>query len=157
KKTLQAAIDRRVIPAMTDAQLKALSERIARFKLEYALRVPSPGSTAALGDQLDTMRSPPTVAQQLALAGAAGSLRPDDPKLAEKIAAVPGFDGDAAAVARTLRLGALTGKHLPLMTALQYRFQDTADDGGTLHALAQIRPDEWIDLAYAHGTPDGAS
>jgi hypothetical protein len=157
KKTLQAAIDRRVIPAMTDAQLKALSERIARFKLEYALRVPSPGSTAALGDQLDTMRSPPTVAQQLALAGAAGSLRPDDPKLAEKIAAVPGFDGDAAAVARTLRLGALTGKHLPLMTALQDRFQDTADDGGTLHALAQIRPDEWIDLAYAHGTPDGAS
>jgi hypothetical protein len=62
--------------------------------------------------------------------------------------------GDAIGVARTLRLRALTEGNLPLMKALQSRLAGESD-GTTLRPLAALRPDEWIDLVYTYGTPDG--
>ena len=63
--------------------------------------------------------------------------------------------GDRGGVARTLRLGALTGGHVPLAHALQRRPQFSDERTGTLLPLAALRPDEWLDLAYTHGTPNG--
>ena len=41
--------------------------------------------------------------------------------------------------------------------ALQDRLQQAEENDGTLRPLATMRPDEWIDLAYAHGAPDGVA
>lgn len=152
--TLKTAIGRQLIPAISISDQERITESIKQFKLDHVLRSPTPGTMAGLGDLLATLPSPPALDQQLALAAAVNALRPDDPQLVEKVAAVAGFDGDAAAVARTLRLGALTARHLPLTKALQARLQQAEENEGTLRPLAMMRPDEWIDLAYAHGTPE---
>ena len=90
-----------------------------------------------------------------AIADALTDLSSDDPQLASQIAGACGFDGDEVGVARTLRLAALTGGHLPIMQALQLRLQQAGENGATLQPLAALAPDEWLDLAYTHGTPEG--
>ena len=106
------------------------------------------------GDLLATLPVPLSPAQQRALATAATGLRPDDPQLVKRIGELPGFNGNAAVrAARTLRLGALTHGNLSLTRALQDLLAD--EQTGTLAFLTTLRPDEWLDLAYTHGTPDG--
>ena len=39
--------------------------------------------------------------------------------------------------------------------ALQDRIQHAGESDGTLRPLAALRPDEWLDLAYTHGVPEG--
>src|SRR5205823_211679 len=39
--------------------------------------------------------------------------------------------------------------------ALQLRLRREEDSEGTLRALAAVQPDEWLDLTYTHGTPEG--
>jgi hypothetical protein len=151
---LAAAVAQRLIPAISDADQELIRQSIEQLRQEQFLQDPPRGSQAALGDLLATMPSPPDPGQQRALAAAVGDLRPDDPRLVEKIGAVPGFDGDAAAVARTLRLGQLTGGQLALTKALQDRLQAVKDNDGSLRPLAAIHADDWIDLAYTHVTPD---
>jgi hypothetical protein len=153
-KKLVAAIAQRLIPAISAADQKLIRQAIEQLQQEQLLQDPLPGSQAGLGDLLGTMPSSPDPNQQRALASAMGNLQPDDPRLVEKIGAVAGFDGDAAAVARTLRLGNLTGGQIALTKALQGRLQDAKDADGSLRPLAAIPADEWIDLAYTHVTPD---
>jgi hypothetical protein len=103
---------------------------------------------------LATVPVPLDLSQRRVIAGAVTELRPDDPQLVERIAAIPGFNGDASGVARALRLGELTAGHLPMVEALQSRLKATDDSEGTLSPLAALSADEWLDLAYEHGTPD---
>ena len=118
--------------------MRAIEAAIERIQHERALDAPAPGSAASakLGDLLATMADKLGAAQERVIAAGAAGLRPDDRRLADKIAALPGFDGDASPVARTLWLGALTGGHLPLVRALQ----DPAALGGGATSAFDLRP-----------------
>jgi hypothetical protein len=153
--TLNAAIAQGVIPLSSSASLKVIGRRSEQFKLDRVLQSTPPYSASSLGDLLATLPVPLNLDQQRVIAGVVTDLRPDDPQLVNRIADVAGFDGDAVGVARTLRLGALTGGHLPLARALQLRLQHDEEREGGLRPLATLRPDEWLDLAYTHGTPEG--
>jgi hypothetical protein len=141
-----------VIAPRTEDDLASIRERIEEIKLDLVLELPAPGTTAKLGELLTTTAVPLDRGQQRALARVAGELRPDDPGLFERVAAVPGFDGDAAGVARALRLGAIAGGHVPMVRALQSLLGDEQE--GALKPLTAVGTDELIDLAFTHGSPD---
>jgi hypothetical protein len=144
---LKASIEQQIVPPISNSMKDSVRERIEQIKLDLVLKTP-----ANLGELLATLPVPLTLTQQRAIIAAIADLRPDDPQLVKRIAEVSGFDGDAIAVASALRLGALTGCHLAMVQALQLRLQAEESDG-TLRPLAALRPDEWLDLVYTHGTP----
>lgn len=151
--TVRAAIAQGIVPSNID---DGLSTRIEQIKSDRVLRAPALGTRATLRDLLATLPTSLNLDQQRAIA-AATDLRPDDPKLVERIKRIAGFEDDALAVGVThsLRLGVLTAGHLPLAHALQSRLQLAGENKGTLLPLTALRPDEWLDLAYTHGAPDG--
>ena len=151
---LARAGESRAIPGRTADDLASIRERIDAVKLDLVLEAPAPGTSARLDELLSTMPIPLDRADQRAVAGAASELRADDPELRERVAAMPGFDGDAAGVARALRLGVLTGGHLPIVRALQSVLADERE--GTLEPLVAFGTDQLIDLAFTHGSPDPA-
>jgi hypothetical protein len=155
--TLTAAIKQEIVPSNVAENPPALSGLFDQIKLDRLLRAPTLGTPAPLSDLLDTLPANLTLNtdQKRVLAGAVANLHANDPQLVDQIKNLPGFNGDAASVARTLRLGALTFGHLPLVAALQSRLDDAKESEGTLKPLAALRPDVWLDLAYTHGTPDG--
>ena len=104
----------RAIPPRGQAAIDAAIVAIHALKVARELKSAGVGHSASLGDLLATLPAPPGIDQQRALASAVGTLRADDPHLVEAIADVAGFEGDPVEVARTLRIGALTGGHLPL-------------------------------------------
>jgi hypothetical protein len=53
------------------------------------------------------------------------------------------------------RLAALTRGNVSLTHALQRLLANEAE--GSLRPLAALRPAEWLELVYAHGTPDGST
>ena len=152
---LRRAVDGGVVPARIAEDLEGVGARIEQLKLDHVLQMPVLGTPATLGDLLGTLATPLDLDQQRAIAGAVSDLRPDDSQLVERIGRVTGFDGDPAAVARTFRLGALTGGDLAMTGALQSMPALAEDTQGSLAPLAALRPDEWLDLAYAHGPSDG--
>jgi hypothetical protein len=151
---LRTAVDTASVPARITDDLETIRTQIDEVKLDIVLQAPAPGTTAGLGNLLATVPVPLDLSQRRVIAGAVTELRPDDPQLVERIAAIPGFNGDASGVARALRLGELTAGHLPMVEALQSRLKATDDSEGTLSPLAALSEDEWLDLAYTHGTPD---
>jgi hypothetical protein len=154
--TLSTAIERGIVPSSAGADLDSLRKRIEQVKLDRVLQAPTLGTGARLGDLLATLPVPLNVDQARAIAATAPELRPDDPNLVNRIADISGLERNAAVgVAHTLRLGALTGGYLPLAQALQDRLQSAGESDGTLRPLAALRPDEWLDLAYTHGVPEG--
>jgi len=155
--TLRASIEQQIVPPISSSIQDNIQAQIEQLKLDLVLRAPALGTTASLGDLLATLPTPLNLDQQRVIAAAVTDLRLDDTQLVNRIADISGFDGDAVGVARTLRLGALTGGHVPLAQALQHRPQLAEEPEGTLRPLAALRPDEWLDLAYAHGTPNGSA
>ncbi len=152
--TLKAAIEQSFVPANLSANLDGISARIEQLKSDHILKSPRLGIMSSLADLLATLPMPLNLDQQRAIAAVGTDLRAEDPQLVERIAALSGFDGsNAVAVARTLRLDALTEGHIPLVRDLQLRLVDERE--GTLRPLAALLPDEWLDLAYTHGTPNG--
>jgi Tc toxin complex TcA C-terminal TcB-binding domain/Neuraminidase-like domain len=151
--TLTDAIRQGIVPPSVAEDPVSLSEQFDQIKLDRKLQAPTQGTPAPLSSLLATLPDKLALSadQQRAVAGALANLSTNDPQLLVKIAAIPSFTGNAAVVARTLRLGALTGGNLPLTQALQSNFSDEAE--GTLLPLTTLRPDEWIDLVYTHGTP----
>ncbi|HLG55464.1 MAG TPA: neuraminidase-like domain-containing protein [Vicinamibacterales bacterium] len=156
---LHTAVNERLVPSASAAVLDGMKARIEQIKLDLRIKAPQPGSIATLGDLLATLPTPLDVDQQRALARVVTDLRPDDPKLVDRIADLPGFksNGHAVEVARTLRLGALTRGNVPLAHALQRRTQLGDEAEATLRPLTTMRSDEWLDLAYTHGTPNGST
>ena len=155
--TLSTAITQGIVPSNIGADLGSMRAQIEQIKLDRVLQTPTLGTTTSLGDLLATLPALLNLDQQRAIAAAVTELRPDDLELVKRIAGIPGFDGDAVGVARTLRLGALTGAHVPLVEALQHRLQFAEEPEGTLRPLAMLRRDEWHDLVYTHGTPNDSA
>jgi hypothetical protein len=151
---LGRAVDAGIVPTWIVDELPAIRTRIEDVKLDLVLDAPVPGSSASLRLLLDTVPARPSREQQRAIAAVAPDLRPDDPRLVERIAAVPGFEGDAAGVARALRLDAVTGGHVSMVGALQSLLADERE--GTLRPLVAADVDTLVDLAYTHGSPDPA-
>src|SRR5205807_10273001 len=62
---------------------------------------------------------------------------------------------EARQVEQTVRLAQLTGFNSPVLTALQPVVAE--DQDASLRGLAAMGPNDWLDLAYAHGAPEGSS
>jgi len=155
--TLNTAIVQNIVPASLGADQAGLRKWIGQNQADRALEAPVPGTTTRLSDLLATLPTSLNVDQQRAIATAIAELRPEDPGLVKRISDLPDFDGEAIPVARALRLGALTAGHLPLAHALQRRSEIANEHEGTLRPLAALRRDDWLDLAYTHGTPEGTT
>jgi hypothetical protein len=151
--TLESSLRDDLVPPSDASSIDAAVNAIHAVRVARVLKPSPAGEAPSLGDVLSTMPDPLNEDQQRVLAAAASELHPDDPQLVKAISDLPGFDGDAPAVARTLRLDALTGGHLPLVIALHPLVQ--SDEEGSLLPLAAVRRDQWLDLVYAHGTPAG--
>lgn len=164
--TLKRALQERIVPSDLRPQLDAIGERIDRIKRDRELQAPGPGTSAKLGDLLATMPEALSSQQERALAAAAPALRADDRRLADKIADLPGFEGGAnaaAAAARTLWLGALSGGHLPLISELQDSGSIGSGTGETpafdLRPFTRLQAADWRAVLERHrpdGTPIGA-
>ena len=155
---LQDAIRRQIVAARVGDVIDVIEAAIRHRQAARALKAPRFGggsAAASLVDMLALLPTPPGLESQLALADAADALRHDDPKLVERIAAIRGLADTAQSVARVLRLGVLTEGNVPLARALLLRLADDGEADGALKPLAALRPDEWIDLAHAHGVPGG--
>jgi Tc toxin complex TcA C-terminal TcB-binding domain/ABC toxin N-terminal region/Neuraminidase-like domain len=148
----RAAMDQHIVPRVGGDDLERITARIEQLKLEFALQAPRSGTPSSLGALLGTLPAPPSPDQQRAIAAVAAELRPDDPQLVNRIRETPGFTGDAVGVARTLRLSALTGDHLPMVQALQPYLAE--DREGALRPLASLGAGKLLDLAYTYGAPD---
>jgi hypothetical protein len=157
--SLTTAVAQRIVPSGIAADLDGVRTLVERTKMDRVLRAPALGTTTSLGELLGTLPAPLDLNRQRELAAVVTELRPDDPELMKRIAGIPGFAGKGVApkVARTLRLAALTDGHAPLAQALQRRPQLAKESEGALLPLTTLRLDEWIDLAYTHGTPPGMS
>lgn len=157
--TLKMANEQQIVPSDIGEGLDKISACLEQIKLDSVLQAPVLGTAASLRDLLDTLPEPLNPLQQHAIAATVADLRPEDPNLVDRIRSIPGLEGDATKVARTLRLGALTNGDVPLMQALQSRFQNgaTTEDEETLRPLAALRPDEWINLAIVHGSLEGTT
>src|SRR6185369_5464544 len=104
------------------------------------------------------MPVPLNVDQKRAIAATSSEFRADDPNLVDKISSSVGLEHSAAVgVAHALRLGDLTGGHVPLAEALQLRLAQAEENEGTLRPLTAMRSDDWLDLVYAHGVPEGTT
>jgi hypothetical protein len=153
--TFNAAIQQNIVPSSLSSDSDKIAKQIEHLQRESVLQAPALGTRASLRSLLAISPSPLTQADQHVLAAAMNDLHPEAADLVQRITKIPNFQGDAVGVAQALRLGALTGGHIPLAQALQLRLRQAEEREGTLRPLAMIRRDEWIDLAYAHGTPDG--
>jgi hypothetical protein len=153
------AVNRIIIPSSVAANPSVLSMLLDEVKLDHVLQARNVRTAAPLTDLLGTLPAQLSVNQdqQRILAGAVNNLSPNDPQLVDAIKKLPGFEGDAASVARTLKLSVLTAGHLPLVAALQTRLGGERTGDGTLKPLAAIQPDEWLNLAYTYGMPLGAA
>jgi hypothetical protein len=149
---LTAALDQRLVPRSLGDLVPTIGELTGRRRLAERLR-PTPDSAAAgLGDLLATMPQPLDRQRQVSVATVLADVRPGAPELSARLEAAGLSHPEAVGVQRTLLLGDLTLGHPPLVRALQERV--AADDDASLRALAAMPGDRWLDLAYAHGTPD---
>ncbi len=158
-RSLSSAIEQGIVPAPDPIAPLSLRVRIERLKNDHARkhRKPCRSITAQWRDLLATLPAQLRPAQRRLPTAAVARLRTDDPRLRERIEEFAAFRGHAVVLARTMRLASLTGRHLPLIAALQRRLAKMAESEGSLRPLVELRPDEWLDLVYAHGTPDGST
>jgi hypothetical protein len=152
---LTAALDQRLVPRSLGDLVPTLGELVGRRRLAERLRPTPDGAAAGLGDLLATMPQPLDRQRQVSVAAVLAEVRPGAPELGARLEAAGLSHAEAVGVQRTLRLGDLTLGHVPLVRALQERV--AADDDASLRALAAVPADRWLDLAYAHGTPDPGS
>jgi Tc toxin complex TcA C-terminal TcB-binding domain/Neuraminidase-like domain len=152
---LTAALDQRLVPRSLGDLVPTLGELAGRRRLAERLRPTPDGAAAGLGDLLATMPQPLDRQRQVSVASILADVRPGAPELGARLEAAGLSHAEAIGVQRTLLLGDLTLGHAPLVRALQERV--AADDDTSLRALAAVPGDRWLDLAYAHGTPDPGS
>jgi hypothetical protein len=152
---LAAALDLRLVPRSLGDLVPTIGELAGRRRLAERLRPTPDGAAAGLGDLLATMPQPLDRQRQVSVAAVLADVRPGAAELGARLEAAGLSHAEAVGVKRTLRLGDLTLGHPPLVRALQERV--AADDDASLRALAAVPGDRWLDLAYAHGTPEPGS
>lgn len=157
--TLSSAIEQGIVPAPDSTAPLSLRARIERLKSDHARkhRKPRRSISAQWRDLLATLPARLRPAQRRLATAAVARLRADDPQLRERIEEFAAFRDHAVVLSRTMRLASLTGRHLPVIAALQRRLVKMDEREGTLRPLAALRPDEWVDLVYTHGAPDGST
>ncbi|MEO7599518.1 MAG: hypothetical protein ABIV50_11340 [Opitutus sp.] len=155
---LDNAIEQGIVPAPMRGARSSVRKEIERLKSGQTRRrgKRGPTRTAYLRDLLATLPLPLRPALRRIPVAAVARLRTDDQKLIGHIEEIAGFAGHGVAVARTLRLAAFTGGHLPLVSALQLRLKKVKESDGSLAPLTALQPDDWLQLVYTHGTPHEA-
>jgi hypothetical protein len=148
-----AAVDLGIVAAHTSGPAAAAwVEPLARLRAHRDLAAPGLHGRASMGELLSTLpeRRRPVDRDRLVFARLHREIGLS-PALWTRAEAA-GLGDRLADLRRTLELDAITSGHLPLIAALQATAQEGAapDSAQGLAALTQA---QWVDLAYAHGTP----
>jgi hypothetical protein len=138
----RTAVEQRIIPQVVDERI--LREWITNNRHQTILDAPTPGTATPLRAILEPLGL--DEAQQRVIASAVPNLQLNDGNLVEQIEGLPGFNGNAVAVAHTLRLGALTGGNVEVMNALRPLLDSEAT--GVLSPLVHVPRREWLKVAY---------
>ena len=155
RRALEASVGSNIIPAQLQENNDLIFAHWHEFTLQRRLQLAPEGGHASLGDLLVTMPQPLGRDQQAVVAAVVGAVRVDDEQFSERLQAAGLSHEQVVGVQRTLRLGDLTLQHAPLVQSLQELANQTEDT--TLRSLAALRQDQWLDLAYTHGTPAGSN
>lgn len=151
---LKTAIERNILPVQFNERLEVIAQEVRRRKVDEALLSAGESQPASLGDLLATMPSPLGIELQRAVAAATAELQVDDDQFTKRLEAAGLNAEQIAGTVRTLRLGELTQRHAPLVAELQ----EISGNGehAPLRSLATLRREQWFDLAYTHGMPNGS-
>ena len=153
EKTLRTAVTANIVGQSVEAQIRELVERFRSHRAVSLLTQPYVVGKTPLGDLLQTAKVPKPKQETFARALSANtqSMRNFWRTLGD---GEHGFTAaEAAAIERTLSLGAFVKNHLPLVDTLIQRF-----DEGTyqrLSDLTQLSLQDWIELVKKAGPPDG--
>lgn len=140
------------IPELTQEQLKRIEQALNTRRVTEALKPAPEGQAASLGTMLSLVNGAwltTEVQQQIAPVLIEVPVESEEflERLKEHVPELqPRLD-----LRRTLRLGELTRRHIPMIKALQPKADTSQDD--TLRGLVSIEPDRWLELAYDQGVP----
>ena len=152
-RALENSIRDNIVPFMSDRDLNDVVARVLELKARRALQPGGENEPASLGDLLATLPLAEALSHEQGFAFAKLWVEYGDTDTLWKQAELSGLSGVVPALKRTLALSELTGGYAPLVRALQTKFD--ARQPESLNPLTAVRPDEWLDLAYQHGAPDG--
>jgi hypothetical protein len=151
---LKRSIEENLVPRVLSGQLVVLEATINQLKAARLLESAPAGKPSSLGDLLATLpyKEALTHDQQLTFA----KLRDEygDTDTLWKQAQASGLSRAIPALKRTLALREFTAGYPPLLQALQAKAD--AKHPESIEFLAQLQPDQWIELVYEHGVPPGS-
>ena len=149
--TITSAAEGGIVPMSLRDNKDELRSQIRALRAEQLLdRQPIVGGSA-LRDLLATSAEPLSADDQRIVAEVLSDHRPSSSQLGDLLRAANLTPGTADAAVRTVELAELAEGQAPTVDMLQER----AGDGASLIGLAELPPDDWLDLAYRHGAPPG--
>jgi len=153
---LDTALAENRVPATLRSYLNALSRLANHLRLDEILKPAKEGASAGLGDFLGGMPEPLQLDREKKrkAAGIITTVSHNDPKFDKDLLEAGLSPRQVVAVRRSLLLGKMSLRQAAMAKALQH--MTAGDEDASLQSLAALRPDEWIDLAYTHGTPADA-
>lgn len=147
-----SSCDRNIISPNLKTFAEKLKAALAARRIDEALKPAGEGKPASLGDLLNTIpedllneNSRKTIAVLL------NTVSHESDDFLEKAKDAGLNEKQALQVRQTLQLGDLTLKHKPMVKALQAVVKKDADI--TLNNLAEVRVNQWLELAFEHGAP----
>ncbi|MEO6720605.1 MAG: neuraminidase-like domain-containing protein [Ferruginibacter sp.] len=154
---LENAVAKNIIPAIKDDGIKTIQSVIETIQTDAVLKPAEEGQPTNLGSILFAASTDGkdwiSKEKQQQLIGIHVELDPDAKDFATKIAHIDFTPAEQTKLQQTLRLDKLTQNNPALISGLQTFV--AKDQDASLNSLASLQPDEWIDLAYEHGTPAG--
>jgi hypothetical protein len=161
RKALLAAFDKTILPKSLASSLDSWIGKLSDLRITRALEpAAAQGLAATLGDLLDALPTSAAIGEaskRTAVAQLWTTSGAKDDAFWTKISAVGLSDLQVGALKTTMALNDLAGGNVALARALRDKLPTDDGAGATLAPLAELRPDEWIDLAYTHGTPVGTT
>ncbi|GIJ55002.1 hypothetical protein Vau01_025180 [Virgisporangium aurantiacum] len=145
-RSIEAAVDQRLVPVELAERLAELGVRIRDHRLEHHLDTPTGRGRGSLRDLLATLPDPPGTAESRTVAEVLVDWRSEPDRLSGELQRAGVAGPRAAAVVRTVRLDELTAGNTALVAGLQ----DVAGEAANLRGLTTVPPDAWADLAYRH-------
>ena len=156
-KSLQQSVIKNYIPEISGEHEKNLSLSIDQARLDFHLEPAKEGEKAGVGDIINlTLKDKAgidwfTPEKKKIFIDIFKQTDPDVHDFLEKIKTISTVPSQQISLQKALRLDKLTMSHPALMEALHPLVAEEND--ASLKPLAFIAKDQWIDLAYTHGTP----
>ena len=154
---LKNAVAKNIIPAIDDDGLKKVQGALETTHVDVILKPAPEGKPASFGDIIAAGKVNGAAwidKDKLSkLAVIQHQLDPDAVDFTDKVAPINLTPVEQTKLQQTLRLDKLTQNNPALISGLQTFV--AKDQDASLNSLASLQPDNWIDLAYEHGTPAG--